>query len=59
LQLADNAVKYSTPGAPIVIAADVSETGTGAWLDLSVHDNGPGIPPEATERIFERFRQLV
>jgi len=58
LQLADNAVKYSAPGAPIVIAAEVSETETGAWLDLSVRDSGPGIPPEATERIFERFSQL-
>ena len=58
LQLADNAVKYSTPGAPIVLAAVVSETDTGAWLDLSVRDSGPGIPPEAQERIFERFSRL-
>jgi len=58
LQLADNAVKYSTPGAPIVIAAEVSETGTSSWLDLSVRDSGPGIPPDAQERIFERFSRL-
>ena len=36
LQLADNAVKYSTPGAPIFIVAAVSETGAEAWLNLSV-----------------------
>ncbi|MEP7370296.1 MAG: HAMP domain-containing sensor histidine kinase [Dermatophilaceae bacterium] len=58
LQLADNAVKYSTPGAPIVLAADVSQTETGAWLNLSVRDIGPGIPQEARERIFERFNRL-
>jgi len=58
LQLADNAVKYSTPGAPIVLAAVVSETETGSWLDLSLRDSGPGIPPEAQERIFERFSRL-
>ena len=58
LQLADNAVKYSTPGAPIVIAAEVSQTGTSSWLDLSVRDSGPGIPPDAQERIFERFSRL-
>ena len=52
LQLADNAVKYSTPGAPIVITSEVSETETGSWLNLSVRDCGPGIPPEARERIF-------
>jgi two-component system OmpR family sensor kinase len=58
LQLADNAVKYSTPGAPIVITSEVSETETGSWLSLSVRDGGPGIPPEARERIFERFSRL-
>jgi two-component system OmpR family sensor kinase len=58
LQLADNAVKYSTPGAPIVIAAEVSQTGTSPWLNLSVSDSGAGIAPEARERIFERFSRL-
>lgn len=58
LQLADNAVKYSTPGAPIVLGSDVSQTETGAWLNLSVSDSGPGIPQEARERIFERFSRL-
>jgi len=57
-QLADNAVKYSTPGAPIVIAAEVSETETGSWLNLSVRDDGPGIPTDVRERIFERFTRL-
>jgi signal transduction histidine kinase len=58
LQLADNAVKYSTSGAPIVITSEVSETQTVSWLNLSVRDGGPGIPPEARERIFERFSRL-
>jgi signal transduction histidine kinase len=58
LQLADNAAKYSTPGAPIIIASEVSEMGTGTWLNLSVRDSGPGIPPDAQERIFERFSRL-
>jgi two-component system OmpR family sensor kinase len=58
LQLADNAVKYSTSGEPIVIASEVSEAATGSWPNLSVRDGGPGIPPEARERIFERFSRL-
>jgi len=58
LQLADNAVKYSTPVGPIIIAAKVSQTGTDAWLNLSVRDSGPGIPPDARKRIFERFSRL-
>ena len=58
LQLADNAVKYSTPGTPIIIAAEMSQTGANSWLNLSVRDSGPGIPPDAQERIFERFSRL-
>jgi two-component system OmpR family sensor kinase len=58
LQLADNAVKYSTPGAPIVIVAEVAETPTGSWLNLSVRDSGPGTPPEGQTRIFKRFSRL-
>lgn len=58
LQLADNAVKYSTPGEPIAIASEVSDTAKGDWLNLSMRDGGPGIPPEARERIFERFNRL-
>ena len=29
-----------------------NRAGTGEWLALTVEDNGPGIPPEAVERIF-------
>ena len=58
LQLADNAVKYSTPGTPIVITSDVSQIEADTWLNLSVRDSGPGIAPEAHERIFERFSRL-
>jgi len=58
LQLADNAVKYSTPGTPIVITAEMSQAGAPRSLDLSVRDSGPGIPPDEQARIFERFSRL-
>ena len=58
LQLAGNAVKYSTPGAPITLTTARVEARTGAWLQLGVRDEGPGIPPDAHERIFERFGRL-
>lgn len=58
LQLADNAVKYSTPREPIALTSEVSDTATGVWLNLSVRDGGPGIPPESRKRIFERFNRL-
>ena len=58
LQLADNAVKYSAPGAPIVIESSTTQNRSGRWLDLSVRDSGPGIPADAQQRIFERFGRL-
>ncbi|MEO6201173.1 MAG: HAMP domain-containing sensor histidine kinase [Cryobacterium sp.] len=58
LQLADNAVKYSTPGTPITITSEVAITPAGSWLNLAVSDGGPGIALDAQERIFERFRRL-
>jgi two-component system, OmpR family, sensor kinase len=51
-------VTVPRPGEPIVMASAVSETKAGTWLDLSVQDGGPGIPPEAQERIFERLSRL-
>jgi two-component system OmpR family sensor kinase len=59
LQLADNAVKYSTSGAPIAIGSEIAEhAGGGRWLHLWVRDGGPGIPEHARTRIFERFGRL-
>lgn len=58
LQLADNAVKYSTPREPIALTSEVSDTAAGRWLNLSVRDGGPSIPPASRKRIFERFNRL-
>ncbi len=49
--LADNAVRYSPPGARVelhVAAPDGVPT-------LQVDDAGPGIPPAERERVFDRF----
>lgn len=51
LQLADNAVKYSPPGAPITMGSEVE----GDTVRLWVADEGPGILAEDRERIFDRF----
>ena len=58
LQLAHNAAKYSNAGTPIVIASEHTSSRSGNWLHFSVSDNGPGIPKDAQERIFERFGRL-
>jgi len=52
LQLAENAAKYATPGTPIEIGSRVR--GDGA-VELWVRDQGPGMPSDQLERVFERF----
>lgn len=52
--LVSNAMRYSPPSEPI----EVRVSATGAAVSVAVSDRGPGIPPEAAEAVFERFRQL-
>ena len=49
--LLDNAVKYSAAGGKITVRANSAD----GQLDLSVSDNGAGIPAADLPRIFERF----
>jgi two-component system sensor histidine kinase KdpD len=49
--LIENALKYSTPGSPIEIAARMSST----EVLISVHNVGSLIRVEDRERIFDRF----
>ena len=49
--LCDNAIKYNRAGGSVNI--DVKPEGGDVILTIS--DTGIGIPPEAQERIFERF----
>jgi signal transduction histidine kinase len=51
VNLLTNAHEYSPEGASIGIAARA----VGAEVEIAVSDNGPGIPPDQLERIFERF----
>jgi two-component system sensor histidine kinase KdpD len=50
--LVENAVKYSPPGGVIRVAA---EKGTRNMVQLVVEDQGPGIPVELRERVFDKF----
>jgi signal transduction histidine kinase len=52
--LVDNALKYSTPGAPVEVTAEVE----GNALKIRVRDEGEGIPPGDLPRIFDRFTQI-
>jgi two-component system, OmpR family, phosphate regulon sensor histidine kinase PhoR len=53
--LLDNGIKYGRAGGTITITA--LATGDGQ-AQISVEDQGPGIPAESLERIFERFYRL-
>jgi two-component system sensor histidine kinase BaeS len=48
--LLDNAIRYAAPG-PVEVGAERE----GDWVHIQVRDHGPGLPPEALERVFERF----
>lgn len=51
LNLLDNAIKYSPPGA----AVQVTMTAAPGMHIVSVTDEGPGIEPAIVDSIFERF----
>src|SRR5665213_3635295 len=49
--LIDNAISFAPEGGTIAIAAHKHH----AFTRITVEDNGPGIPPDNLESIFERF----
>jgi signal transduction histidine kinase len=51
--LVDNAVKYSPDGGPIEVTLTTGKD----ELQITVADQGIGVPPEHRERIFDRFYQ--
>ncbi len=53
--LIDNAIAHSPPGAEVTVAIQQTPAG----LELSVTDNGPGVPEAERERVFERFHRVL
>jgi len=54
-----NAVKFSPEGGTITISADrVTRPDRSGGVRLAVADEGPGIPYDMQDRIFEKFRQV-
>ena len=51
--MVENAVKYSPPGSPLLIAASA----LGDRVELRIADRGPGVPDEAKDNIFEPFQR--
>jgi len=53
--LVENAIKYGRTEGSVVIGGEAKAEGK---IELWVRDDGPGIPPEAKERVFERFYRV-
>lgn len=53
--LVDNAIKYGKQGGEIELGAERAD---GNAVRMWVQDDGPGIPPEARSRVFERFYRV-
>lgn len=52
--LVDNAVSFSPPQGAVEITLERMDD----YVRLGVRDQGPGIPPDAREKVFERFHSL-
>lgn len=64
--LLSNAIKFTAAGSPILLSATPCMLARGrrasderdvAGIEIVVGDNGPGIPPQELEAVFEKFVQ--
>ena len=52
--LLDNAISHSPDGGRVAVGARRRRHGANG-VELEVSDEGPGIPPEEADRVFDRF----
>jgi two-component system sensor histidine kinase KdpD len=56
INLLENAAKYTPPGSHVAVHAKrIAEK----WLELAVEDDGPGIPKDQEEHIFDKFTSFA
>ena len=52
--LLSNALKLTPPGGAVRVGVERRDD----EVEIAVHDDGPGVPPELRERIFDKFAQV-
>lgn len=53
--LIDNARSFSAPGGRVTVTMELVRSKGEAFIRTKVEDEGPGIPPENLETVFQRF----
>ena len=53
--LARNAIEHTGPDGLVRLTVTPRPRG---WVEIAVEDDGPGIPPEQRDRVFDRFHRL-
>ena len=51
----DNAISFSPPDGEVRVSLHTEQSGDNSIAVIHIDDQGPGIPPENLESIFERF----
>jgi two-component system sensor histidine kinase KdpD len=53
INLLENGAKHTPPGTELRVSAAIRDNA----LEITLRDNGPGLPPGDPERLFERFQR--
>lgn len=53
--LVANAIKYNREGGNVFLACNATQPG---WVRIAISDNGPGIPAELRNQLFQTFNRL-
>ena len=56
--LVSNAIKYRRDEIPCVVRIRAFNSPDSQSVSIHVHDNGPGIPPEYQQKVFEMFQRI-
>lgn len=59
INLISNAIKFTNSGYVRINAREIKRNDKKAWIQFKVEDSGVGIPADKTDKVFERFYQVM